>query len=286
MTRFLVLSVALVSVTACGSHTVHQRGTVTAPRVAHDDGQPMRTPYRLEVHGGTFAADPTPSFTGAALRSAEDGGQEAVARHQAGGSVRARISDTADVVVEAEGAWSPRDTTVEGAPIAAPERPVMSLTTGLRMPKQVTEGLSIGLAFDLGVSLVPIQREIETETTSGWDVPRPITTHSSDLVTDPALLARATVVPSYRAGRVTVFGAVGVASETVVPGVVTTDGGDGPGAEAGIGGAAVVAAAGATVELGEGGRLMARVGDAFSMRAAGGNYGPQVDVGLSFDLDR
>lgn len=278
MTRLLVLAASVLALAGSASSSFHQRGTVETPRAAEFDGQPMAGKARFSAHASTTASSALET-PGVGRDITWDDNAAAVARNQAGGSLRIHGPGVADFNFEVDGAWSPTPAATSGAPIDAPRDAVVNVTTGLRIPVQVDEGVNVGLAIDIGASSVPIYRT--DDVSDDWSSFRV----TPDVVRDWSLLARVALVPSVRRGAVTLFGSAGLSTETTVPPVVTYDNGEDPGAEAGVGGVAAVIAAGAAVDLGRGVRLSARVGDAFSEQVRGNQYGPQVDVGLSIDVE-
>ncbi|HVV85993.1 MAG TPA: hypothetical protein VHE35_23195 [Kofleriaceae bacterium] len=270
MLRFLVLSAAVVALAGSASTaaTFHQRGTVATPRAPIDDGQPMAGRARLEVHGASTPSSPLDGASGARVAGTGLPDSAAtVARDQAGGSLRVH-GPGADLVFAVDGAWSPTATSLSRTPVDGPDRPVVDVTTGLRVSGALGDKLRLGVAIDVGATSVPIHRDQPDEA-------------SRDL----AFLGRVALVPSLREGDVVLFGSAGISTEAEVPPAITYDSLDGdPGAQADTSGPAFVLGAGATVEAGSGTRLTARVDDAWSRQIATGHYGLQADLGLSIDL--
>ena len=265
----LAAAVAALAGSASSSHSFEQRGTVATPRAASGDGQPLAAPYRVELHGGA-TAESTIADERADRSAASDGSAAAVTRKQMGAAVRARISKSADLGIEVDRSWSPTKTTPAGAAIDGPDDAVIDVALGLRASTRLSDGARLGFAMDLGFSSVPITRNDAAEAARA-----------------EALLARMAVIPSLRRGVVTWFGSVGFATESEVPSsVIWTDPDPEPDVQASASGLALTIAAGATIDVGGGARLTARVGDAVSKTAAAGHYGPQVDVGLAFDLGK
>lgn len=265
----LAAAVAALAGSASSTHSFDQRGTIATPRAAISDGQPLEAPYRIDLHGGATAESDNPAarMDGS---GAHDGSAAAVARKQVGGALRARISKSADLGVQIDRSWSPAATTPAGTAIAAPDDAVIDVALGLRASTRLSPSARLGLAMDLGFSSVPIIRD-----------------DGATAARDEALLARLAVIPSVRRGAVTLFGSVGFATESEVPStVIWTDPDPEPDVQANASGLALTLAAGATIDVGRGARLTARVGDAVSKAAAAGHYGPQVDVGLAFDLGK
>lgn len=270
MLRIALLAAALLALAASSSdsYQFRQRGTVAAPRAAIHDGQPMAGPVRIEGHAGVIAGADQPVVDGPATESAA-----AIAGKQAGGALRVRIKEVADLGVEVDTAWSPSSTTRDGVRISAPDDHVIDYALAFRSSPLVSadNNLRLGLVANLGGHSVPIVR---------GDSPL------GPVQRDHALLFRAALVPSIRRGAVTVFGSFGLATDTDVAATVFVAGDDGdPGVVAESSGIAVTAAVGARVELGGGGFATARLSDAFTDEA-NEHYGPQVDVGVGFDLGR
>jgi hypothetical protein len=145
---------------------------------------------------------------------------------------------------------------------------VVGATVGFRTAGEIGGRFRVGLAVDLGGTSVPVRRDSPDEVARAT-----------------SLVARAALVPSVRLGDVTLYGVAGASTVTVVPRTVTWTSEDGdPGVQADAGGGAWVLAGGATVDVNRDVRLTARVGDAFSRDVPAGHYGPQLDVGLAFDL--
>jgi hypothetical protein len=267
MLRISLLAAALATLAASSSdsYQFQQRGTVPAPRAALHDGQPLTQPVRLEGHAGAIVS----GREGAVSPGAGQGA--AVAGKQAGGAMRVRVNHVVDLGVEVDTSWSPAATTRDGLPIDAPDDHVLDLALAFRTSSKLDErgDTRVGVVFNLGGHSVPVIRD------DGFN---------DSAQRDTALLVRAAVVPSMRRGPVTFFGSLGLASETDVPGDVwVDDGGEDPGVVADSIGACVTLAAGATVDVGGGARVTARIGDAFTSEA-NEHYGPQVDLGLAFDL--
>ena len=265
MVRFAVLSAAILALagSATDSYTFSQRGTVATPRAAIHDGQPMDRSVRLEGHMTTTASS-----------TIEDEGRPvgvsgaAVAQNQAGAAMRFKAGELVDLGVEIDGAWKPTEATREGARIAAPDDAVIGVAFAVRgTTRASSEGMRLGWVLNVGGESSPIYRANE-----GY------------VSRDEAFLFRAALVPSIKRGMVTFFGSVGLSSESDVEAEVYVNGaGDDPGVEADATGGVFAVAAGATVDLGSGAHLSARIGDAFGNETS---YGPQVDVGLSFDLGK
>jgi hypothetical protein len=268
MLRFALLSAAVLALAASSSdgYQFNQRGTVATPRAALHDGQPLERSTRIEGHLSTT--------TTSALEDNEQPGRPlgasgaAIAKNQAGGAVRFKAGELVDFGVEVDSAWSPTSATREGAAVAAPQDAVIGVALAMRGSTNPTdEGMRLGWVMNLGGESSPIYRD-----------------NSSYVSRDESFLFRAALVPSIKRGVVTVFGSLGLSSESDVPASVYVDGsGDDPGTVANATGAAFTAAVGATVELGSGARLTGRIGDAFADES---HYGPQVDVGLSFDVGK
>lgn len=273
MLRLLLLAAAVLALAGSATtYTFDQDGTVGAPRAAVHDGQPLAGTLRLEGHAATTVAS-TIEPKGVSPRDGErDDSGAAVARNQAGVALRRKIGEQVDIGLEVDGAWSPSPATRSGALIDAPEAPVIDVAFALRGAAPVSDdaAVRVGWVVNAGVHEAPIRRD------GGGRIQR-----------DAAFLFRAAIVPSLRRGAVTVFGSLGLATETDVPATVLITNSDGdPGVVHDTTGAALTVAAGASIELGSGARVTARVGDAFSRGVDAGHYGPQVDVGLAFDVGR
>jgi hypothetical protein len=181
------------------------------------------------------------------------------------------VREVADLGIEVDTAWSPSSTTRDGVRIAAPEDHVIDFAMAFRTSPLVSRdnNMRLGFVANLGAHSVPIVR---------GDDPR------GEVERDAAILFRAALVPSIRHGAITVFGSFGLATESEVDATVVVAGGDGdPGVVAENSGIAMTAAVGARVDLGGGGFATARISDAFTDEQ-NRHYGPQVDVGLGFDL--
>ncbi|MBE7450667.1 MAG: hypothetical protein HS111_17750 [Kofleriaceae bacterium] len=273
MLRPLLLTAAVLALagSATSAYTFDQEGTVAAPRAASHDGQPLDDDFRIEGHAATTTSS-TIDRAGVSARPGEraDSGA-AVARNQAGLALRRKAGEHVDVGLEVDGAWGPTRTTRDGAPVDAPDEPVLDVALAVRASTPLGDGGSfrIGWAINAGAHQAPIRRD------------------AGSTRRDAAFLFRAAMVPSLRRGVVTLFGSFGVATETDVPAsVFVSDRQDDPGVVHDTVGVALTVAAGAAVELGSGARVTARVGDALSRRIDAGHYGPQVDVGLAFDLGK
>ncbi len=265
----LTFGVLALAGSSSDSYSFRQRGTVPQPRAALSDGQPMDQKVRLEGHfGGTLGED-FEQTDGNVVPPGASGA--AVARKTAGGAVRFRSGDRSDIGVEIDRSWSPSSTTREGVRIGVDDAAVHDIAFSARTSTKVgeTSPWRIGFVANLGAHINPISR---------------LDSSVGETRSDTTLLFRAAMVPSMRRGPVTLYSSFGVASESDIPADVYVAGAeDDPGAVADTSGAAFTLAAGATVDLGNGARLGARLSDAFtSMENT--HYGPQVDVNLSVDL--
>ncbi len=276
MLRVTVLTASVLALagSATDPYSFSQRGTVATPRAALHDGQPLSTQVRIEGHASATTRSSIDAYTddgngGGQVLSGDSGA--AVARNQAGGAIRFRASDIIDLGFEVDSSWSPTHSTRDGALINGPNEPVVDVALAVRgSSKAGDDGLRIGWVANLGSHSTPIRR---------GDDP------SAEVSRNGALLFRAAIVPSLRRGVVTLFGSLGFASETDVPSEVNVAGNStDPGVQANATGAAFVLAAGASVDLGKGAHLTARIGDAFTDQGTTSNYGPQVDIGLAFDV--
>ena len=268
MLRFALLAGAVLALagSSSDSYMFSQRGTVATPRAAIHDGQPLERGVRLEGHMSS-------TVSSAIEQNAETGrpvgaSGAAVAKNQAGGAVRFKAGELVDFGVEVDSAWSPTSATREGARIAAPEEAVIGVALAMRGSTQETsDGMRLGWVMNIGTESSPVYRA-----------------NTGYISRDESFLFRAALVPSLKRGMVTIFGSLGLASESDVPSEVYVGGSeDDPGVVVNATGAAFAAAAGATVNLGNGAHLTARLGDAFANES---HYGPQVDVGLSFDVGK
>jgi hypothetical protein len=266
MLRFALLASAFLALAASSSdgYQFNQRGTVATPRAAIHDGQPLEHAVRLEGHMST-----TPE-SAVEERAANVGSASgaAVAKNSAGGAVRFRASELVDLGLEVDSSWSPTSDTRDGSPINGPDDAVIGVALAVRGTTHATaEGLRLGWVANLGAESAPIVRDNEQSVSR-----------------NEALLFRAALVPSLKRGVVTLFASLGLATETDVPATVYVAGGDDdPGVVHDAVGAVFAGAAGVSVDLGSGAHATARVGDAFTDN---GNYGRQIDVGLSFDVGK
>jgi hypothetical protein len=265
----LTCGVLALAGSSSDSYSFRQRGTVPQPRAALYDGQPMDQKVRVEGHlGGTLAED-FEQTDGTQLPSGASGA--AVARKTAGGAVRFRAGERSDVGVELDRSWSPSSTTREGVRVGVADDAVHDIAFTARTSTKVSETSPwrLGFVANLGAHINPISR---------------LDSSAGETRNDTTLLFRAAMVPSMRRGPVTLYSSFGIASESDIPADVYVAGSeDDPGAVADTSGAAFTLAAGATVDVGNGARLGARISDAFtSMENT--HYGPQVDVSLSVDL--
>jgi hypothetical protein len=266
MLRFALLASAFLALAASSSdgYQFNQRGTVATPRAAIHDGQPMDGNVRLEGHMST-------TMDSAVERRADNVGSPsgaAVAKSSAGGAVRFKAGQLVDFGVEVDSSWSPTSDTRDGSPINGPDDAVIGVAVAMRGTTHATDdGMRLGWVANLGAESAPIVRD-----------------NDARVRRDEALLFRAALVPSIKRGAVTLFASLGIATETDVPATVYVDGSeDDPGTVHNAVGGVFAGAAGLSVDLGSGAHATARVGDAFTDN---GNYGPQVDVGLSFDVGK
>jgi len=260
----IVSGTAVVLASACvrpQPYTVTQRGMVAAPRAATLDARPMTGAYRVEGHASTATIQP-------GADQPESGA--AVARNQAGGAVRRRISERSDVGIEVDAAWNATDRTLGGDTAElVPHAAAIDTAVALRSAWPLTDRVRLGVALAGGVHSSPIRRD---DASPGRD---------------QSLLFRAAIGPSYQLGAVSLFAAVGMATETDVPGnmvISSNASGTGyadPGLVAETAGVAATLAAGASVSLGERALLTARLSHVTGTLA---DYGPQVDVGLAMDV--
>ncbi len=266
MLRCTILAAAVLALagSASSDYQVNQRGSVSAPRAALGDGQPLEGRTRIEGHAATTTA----SGGGAGPARFSSSGA-AVTRHQVGGALRRRVGRDADLGVEADGSWAPSATTRSGEAIDAPDEVAMDVALAVRVSTRLSRSGAVRLGWlaNVGAHSTPIAR----------------TGSFSGVSRDTSVLVRTALVPSLRRGAVTLFGSAGLASETDVPAQVSgqTEDNEDPGAVANTSGLAFTVAAGATVDLGGGAHVTARVGDAFTGEA-NGHYGPQLDLGLGF----
>lgn len=260
--RFL-LALAALPLVACtpAPYTVTQHGLIAAPRPALYDGQPLATRSRIEGHFSTARVTD--------LGRVEDSGA-AVARHQAGGAIRAAINSSSDIGLEGDAAWSATESTLSGdssVSTGVPDAAVIDAAVAFR--SSVGEGaMRLGFAVAVGMSSSPIRRE-------GHD----------GYSRDEAGLFRGSLVPSYRMGNVTLYGSIGGATQsdikesfTVTPD--STSNND-PGVVVETTQIVLTVAAGASFDLGDRARLTAQVGEVFGHDA---KFGPQAMAGLSVDL--
>lgn len=260
--RLLVLAaLPLVACVPLAPSPVTQHGLIAAPRAASFDGQPMPSRTRVEGHFSTARI--------AKLGGVADSGA-AVARHQAGGALRAALNPTTDLGLEGDAAWSATESTLSGdssMSTGVPNAAVIDAAIALRT--SLGKGpMRVGLALALGLSSSPIHREGQP----------------GDLYSrDEAALARAAVVPSYRFDNITLYASVGGATQSDVKETFTwfPDNGSDPGVVVETSQFVLTVAAGATVDIGESAHLTAQVGDAIGPEA---HFGPQLMAGVAIDL--
>ncbi len=227
MLRAAVL--ALLSTTGClySSHQAGQVGLVPPPRATMYDGQPMTKSLRLEGRA-TTSVTPTDRISGS------DANQHSayVARDVLGGGVFKAFGAT-ELGLSVDRARSRAATpmTTDVATERAPSSGADTYTFSLRRAVLLQDGWSLGLAGDLGWTSVPIRRS-DGATTS-----------------DSAPLLRAAIVPSYRAGALTVFASLQVTNDIDVPATITVD----PDTDAKVSadGGALIPTAGASVRIGD-----------------------------------
>ncbi len=263
---FRALALALLPLVACvplAASPVTQHGLIAAPRAPTYDGQAMPTALRVEGHFSTARIDD--------LGGVADSGA-AVARHQAGGALRAALNATTDFGIESDVAWSASKSTLSGdSSISAgvPEAAVIDAALALRTSLG-TGPLHVGLALALGLSSSPIHR-------SG----QPDGIYSRD----EAALVRAAVVPSYRFDNITLYASIGGATQSDVKETFTwypdNASGSDPGVIVETSQFVLTAAAGATVDLGDRAHLTAQIGDALGRDA---HFGPQLMGVIAMDL--
>jgi len=289
MLRIALLAAGALALagSASSTHTFEQRGTIEGPRAARYDGQPLPTQARLEAHGGTMIA-PAMDQDGASTQAPAS--IAAVTRKQVGASARFRANARTDLGFEVDGSWDPTVHDVDGHVVDAPHETAVTVVATLRTAVRVDEHATIGFALDVGGSSTPIYRANEQVTfNDDYTFLQPGETQPP-IGRDIAPVARLNVVPSYKVGALTVFGSLGASTVTGVPPIIrwVDDGGsdDDPGVQTSVDGVALTAAAGISFEANQRTHMTARISDAASPQVAAGHYGPQVDVGLSFDLGK
>lgn len=258
MRSTIVLTATAATLTACThAATVTQTGVVPAPRPLAYDGQPLGKPLRLEARYTRVLT---------ALEPNDDRPTgDYIARDHVGFAVRRQApgSPGTDVGAAVDLAWAKAaDAANTGLP-AAPKDAAWSVTVGARHAIAVAPDVRVGLGVDLGFVTVPIRMD------------------GSSTERDEALTMGACVVPSWRSGPLAVFGGLHVVSEVDVPRtLVVDDSSDAP--EARADGAAVVLAAGASIELDSGVHLQGQL--AKPLASEYGDHGVQLDLALGFDL--
>ncbi len=257
---------AVLPVVACvplAPSPITQHGLIAAPRAASFDGQPIHSRTRIEGHFST-------ARLGKLDGVAESGA--AVARHQAGGAVRAALTPTTDLGLEGDAAWSASETTLSGdssMSTGVPHAAVIDAAIALRTSLG-TGPMRVGLALAVGLSSSPIHR-------SG---------QPGDLYSrDEAALARAAVVPSYRFDTITLYASLGGATQSDVKETFTwyPDSESDPGVVVETSQFVLTVAAGATVDIGPTAHLTAQIGDALGAQT---HFGPQLMAGVAIDLGR
>jgi len=262
--RYL-LALAALPLVACtpAPYTVVQHGLIGAPRPAFYNGQPLPTSTRIEGHVGTARVG--------GLGKVEDSGA-AVARHQAGGAIRARVGESSDIGLEGDASWSKTGETLSGdssVSTGVPDAAVIDAAAAFR--SSVAQGaMRLGFTVALGLTSSPIRRD-----------------GNARYGRDETVMFRAALVPSYRMGNVTLYGSLGTATQSDIKEsfVVTPDsGGNGdPGTVVEVSQLVLTAAAGATVDVGDRTHLTAQIGHVIARDAS---FGPQAMAGLSVDLGR
>lgn len=262
--RLLVLTgITLTTACVADPYTFRQRGLVASPRAPLYDGQPMTTKVQASGYVATTTA-PTASTM------APDSGA-AVARDQAGAVLRAAVSPNASIGFALDASWRANETTLADEATASagvPDDAVYGAAIELRHAVPLQPGFRLGVLAQLGGQSHPIRRDGETATRR-----------------DLSFHVHGALVPSWRRGGVTLFGALGAGTESDVPAhvTVTPDGGgdDDPGAVAEMTGAFASAGVGVTIDLGDRAHLTAQGSQAVGQLA---DYGRRIDVGLTFDL--
>lgn len=263
---FRLLALVALPLVAClplAPSPVTQHGLIAAPRAASFDGQPMHSRTRVEGHFSTARITE--------LGGVADSGA-AVARHQAGGALRAALTPTTDLGLEGDAAWSATESTLSGDSSMAtgvPNAAVIDAAIALRTSLG-TGPMRVGLALALGLSSSPIHRAGQP----------------GDLYSrDEAALARAAVVPSYRFDNITLYASLGGATQSDVKETFTwfpdNESGSDPGVVVETSQFVLTVAAGATVDIGESAHLTAQVGDAIGSET---HFGPQLMAGVAIDL--
>lgn len=259
-----IVVAALVTTGACitpAPYQVTQHGVVAPPRAPTYDGQPLAAAVQLEGHGslGTEARGEVVASSGAA-----------VTRRNAGVALRKRIGE-GDLGLELDADWSRDGRTLGGESsrtTGVPEDAVIGVAVALRRSWVVDGKLRLGVAAAFGGQSHPIRRDTRQ-------------TYSHDM----SGLLRMAIVPSYRAGDVTFYGSAGFSTEADVPRVFTvvpdSDSSNDPGVVAETTGVAGTLAAGASIRFSERVHLN---GQASYVQGIKASYGPQLTVGLAFDL--
>lgn len=266
MTARVLLALLVLPVVACipSPYTVTQHGLISAPRPASYDGQPMPTATRVEAHAATTRV--------ADLGQAENSGA-AVARHHAGGAVRAGVNAQTDIGLEVDGAWSATESTLSGdnsMSSGVPDAAVLEGALALRTSLELNARMRLGLAAAFGMSSSPIHRD---------------GTGAGEFSRDEALLVRAALVPSYRFDGVTLYGSLGGATLSAIDETFTVvpDSGSSndPGVVAEAKELAFTGSIGATVHVADRVHLTAQLAQTMSEHTT---FGPQLMAALAIDL--
>jgi hypothetical protein len=255
MRAFVCLPLVVAACTQAA--TVTQTGVVPAPRPLGYDGQPLAKQMRVEGRYGRALTELEP-------KDDRPSGNY-IARDHLGFSLRTRspMSPNTDVGASVDIAWSKGAEPVNTGLDAKPDDAAWSAMMGARHSIPVGEQMRVGLALDMGFVVVPVR------------------VGGSRVEHDPAFAAAFAIVPSWRSGPLALFGGIHIVSEVDVPRtLVVDDSSDAP--EARADGAAVIFAAGASVELDSGLHLRGQIAKPMSSEYA--DHGVQIDLGLAFDF--
>jgi hypothetical protein len=240
---------------ACTSSasTVTQTGVVPAPRALPYDGQPLDKAYRIEGRLVEVVETVEPGDANSGNYYAKTYSDISYRKARGAFDAGATLSI----------AWT-HDAEPGSAGLGPPpsQDTALSFTFGARHAFSLADTMRLGVGFDMGFATVPVRLDGGSER-------------------DEAFLFDLSLVPSYRAGPVAIFGGLHIQSEVNVPrALVVDDSFDAPEAEAD--GGAVVIAAGASYHAPGGlviiGQLARPTGSSYA------EHGLQVDLTFAFDF--
>lgn len=244
------------------SQTIHQRGLVPRVRPATYDGQPMNGRTRLEGYGETTVVKPK------AGADPENGG--VIARHQFGGAIRFARGGRTDLGFTFDAARSEGAVPVGVGEVAPPRKSTtFGLGIAIRRAVEASPDWNVGISGSLIAWTVILREDSGT---------------NNDDSAEAAELSFS-IVPSYRAGAVVLFGGMTLATEVYVPEsyVKTTTNGDSDNSEDPAGASNIVAifSAGARFDVSETAWLSLRVAQPMNSQ---GDDVPMVDASLGVDI--